>query len=117
MIPGIFKNISKKLIYLDKLIFPLEIIDIIKSFAFYKVNTLPYYKFVSKKKEPILNKLKKLKYIPGVYNGFWNIIRFEKNTQYITLQAKNCVFCGEYIIAGWTTYHLTPSSLPICLCV
>ena len=46
MIPGIFKNVSKKLYCLDKLKCPLETIDLIKSFAFYKINSFPYYKVI-----------------------------------------------------------------------
>ena len=50
---GIFKNISNKLIYLDKLKIPLENIDIVKSFAFHEINSLSYYKVISQKKKNI----------------------------------------------------------------
>ena len=98
MIPGIFNNISQKLKCLDKLKIPLETIDIIKSFAFYKINSPPYYKIISKTKEPLLDKFIRIKYIPGICNnGHWALgFLSPYPNEYTQLQAINCISCGEY---------------------
>ena len=55
MITGIFQNIFQKLKCLDKLKIPTNTIDIIKSFAFHKIYSFPYYKIISAIKEPVLD--------------------------------------------------------------
>ena len=101
MIPGIFKNTTEKLNNLDKLKLPIELIDIIKSFAFYEVNTQPYYKIVIKNKENISDKIEKFVYFPGYYSGHWAlgctvVVSSDFPLKHIQFQAVNCIFCGEY---------------------
>lgn len=98
MIPCVFNKITNKLYDLDKLPLPLEVIDIIKSFAFHEVNTHPYYKIVIKNKVNISDKIERFVYIPGIYSGHWALafVSSEYPPKYIQLQAVNCINCGEY---------------------
>ena len=114
MIPGIFNNISQKLKCLDKLKIPLETIDIIKSFAFYKINSPPYYKIISKTKVPLLDKFTRVKYIPRISSGYWGVcfIINDNPITYSKVHGENCVFCGEYLYAGWRSYIKYNLSLP-----
>ena len=118
MIPGIFNNISQKLKCLDKLKIPLETIDIIKSFAFYKINSPPYYKIISKTKEPLLDKFIRIKYIPGICNnGHWALgFLSPYPNEYTQLQAINCISCGEYLKTNIQTNIQTNNYLPKCTC-
>lgn len=116
MIPGIFKNVSKKLYCLDKFKCPIETIDIIKSFAFYKINSFPYYKVISKKK--YVQKLTEIKYNPYGLLGGWALsaktLTYPEKYYYFT--ARNCVSCGEFLNYWSGGNAQAPSSLPICSC-
>jgi len=117
MIPGIFKNISQsnhKLKCLDKFKIPIETIDIIKSFTFYKIYSHPYYKIISKTNVPLLDKFTRIKYIPGISNGHWAVgfIINDNPITYSKVHGENCVFCGEYLYAGWRSYIKYNLSLP-----
>jgi len=124
MIPGIFKNISQKLKCLDKLKIPLETIDIIKSFTFYKIHSHEYYKIISKTKAPLLNIFTRIKYISGISDGHWGLGFFTLGNpeEYSQLQGVNCIDCGEFVHAGWRSYIkyncATPPNLtvPHCKC-
>lgn len=117
MIPCIFKNVSKKLYCLDKFKCPLETIDIIKSFAFYKINSFPYYKVISKKK--YVQNLTEIKYNPyGPGNGEWALsaktLTYPEKYYYFT--GRNCVSCGEFLNYWSGGNAHAPSSLPLCSC-
>jgi len=124
MIPGIFKKISQKLKCLDKLKIPLETIDIIKSFTFYKIHSHTYYKIISKTKAPLLDKFTRIKYISRISDGHWRLglLTHDNPEEYSQLQAVNCVYCGEFVHAGWRSYIkyncATPPNLtvPRCKC-
>ena len=127
MIPGIFKNISQsnhKLKCLDKFNIPIETIDIIKSFIFYKIYSHPYYKIISKTNVLLLDKFTRIKYIPGISNGHWAVgfIINDNPITYSKVHGENCVFCGEYLYAGWRSYikynlSLPPThTVPYCRC-
>tara|TARA_X000000368_G_scaffold413884_1_gene402715 strand:+ start:190 stop:588 length:399 start_codon:yes stop_codon:yes gene_type:complete len=126
MIPGIFKNISQKLKCLDKLKIPLETIDIIKSFTFHKIHSHTYYKIISKTKAPLLDKFTRIKYIShrNQSDGHWGLgfLTLDNPEEYSQLQAVNCIYCGEFLYAGWRSYIkyncATPPSqtVPHCKC-
>ena len=120
MISGIFKNVSKKLQCLDKFKCPLETIDIIKSFAFYKIHSLPYYKVISKNKKNFVHNLTKIKYNPyGFRSGQWALSLRTRNypETYSYFEGENCVSCGEFLNSGLVCINLlVPSSLPLCSC-
>ena len=74
MTPNIFKKVKKKLLYLDEFRLALEVIDIIKSFAFYDVNTKPYYKIIKKEHFKYLNQCLQSTVNNGEeINHFWKI--------------------------------------------
>lgn len=126
MIPGIFKNISQKLKFLDKLKIPLETIDIIKSFTFHKIHSHTYYKIISKTKAPLLDKFTRIKYIShrNQSDGHWGLgfLTLNNPEEYSQLQAVNCIDCGEFLYAGWRSYIkyncATPptQTVPHCKC-
>ena len=58
MIPSIYKNPKIKLLLLNKLNIPMDVLNIIKDFAFYNSEKMPFIKNISaKKREPHLIKL------------------------------------------------------------
>lgn len=126
MIPGIFKNISQKLKFLDKLKIPLETIDIIKSFTFHKIHSHTYYKIISKTKATLLDKFTRIKYIShrNQSDGHWGLgfLTLNNPEEYSQLQAVNCIDCGEFLYAGWRSYIkyncATPptQTVPHCKC-
>tara|TARA_B110001450_G_scaffold34345_1_gene29732 strand:- start:4170 stop:4535 length:366 start_codon:yes stop_codon:yes gene_type:complete len=121
MILGIFKNISNKLIYLDKLKIPLENIDIVKSFAFHEINSLSYYKVISQKKKTYIDKFTKIKYLSGTSNGHWAFGFVSNNNplKYSQIHGRNCIKCGEYQLTFWKSYqkyHSGVLHVPHCRC-
>ena len=117
MVPGIFKKITQKLKCLDKFKMPLELIDIIKSFAFYEVFSFPYYKIITKKKQMLTDNFFRVEYIPGIIaNGRWTIVIMYCQNPYLFMQSQNCINCGEYLLTSWETHPNAISSLPICKC-
>ena len=88
-----FHETSGKLLYINKLSLPMDILFIIKSFSFSETNII-YIQLLMKE---IINNINNSFYISDSYlhDSHW---AFMIESQ-VYLQAINCLYCGNYIIA------------------
>ena len=145
MIPSIYKNPKIKLLLLNKLNIPMDVLNIIKEYAFYNSEQLSFIKKIAaKKREPHLIKLawsrtnlppwRREERFPGEPTGIitetssrWlfgftydNIPSFKLHrldwTYSIYKCSENCIQCGEYKYLCYTYKRNIRPKINICFC-
>lgn len=127
MLFGNFIKPARKLLLINNIKLPLDVLNIVKDFSFYTENSMVYVKqLVTKKKE--------LRFIRSAwsrnnspYDMRFRDIDWEKDTHWIfgftnengpyetlRLQGMNCKKCGEYKFAGYTYKPHVHSNLHFC---
>ena len=148
MFPSFFKKPTQKLLVLNNLnnsYIPLEVVSIIKDYAFYNIERLPFFKKISTKKKEL-----------GLIKGAWprnNIPTWDIEQRFpeepnkrvtetssvwffgftydnipvedffidpitynLKLQGEHCLKCGEYTYICYNYKPLLRSKLNICFC-
>ena len=146
MFPGFFKKPKEKLLVLNKIYnskIPLEVVGIIKNYAFYNVESVVFFKKIStKKKELDLIKMawsrnnllnceteerfpdeypKRIREkSPRWFFGFTydnippkNLFIYSNN---LKLQGENCLKCGEYTYLCYSYKPHLHSKIGVCFC-
>lgn len=107
MYPANFVNPTETLLHINKIEKPMDVLNIIKSYLFYDMETLIFVKKAASKKEKITKKIKDSNKFTGAN---WSLKPRKK------AQGYNCNICGEYTLAIWKKYKNTNNTLPICFC-
>ena len=118
MYPSNFVHPTKKLLLLNKLKKPMEIINIIKSYIFYDINSLNFAIKVASKKENHISKIKSSLKASLIINktGYWSLYLSETYEEKSYFQGYNCNICGEFTLVNWKNHKNIISGLPICFC-
>lgn len=126
----------KKLMYINKINLPIELIYILKDYIFYNITKMKFIKGISKKKE-LINILiqnacsRKMGYDRLLKEGFkdsaeacekmeiWTLgfpIWNYWSNETIVLRGSNCKKCGEYEYICIEKYKNVPSNMKLCNC-
>jgi len=116
MYPANFVHPTKSLLFINKLLITMDVLNIIKSYIYYDVESLNFAKKITKKNEKLTNKIKDSKKITCSPTGYWSLQLKPKYKQKAQFQGYNCNICGEYTLVLWKKYKNINSSLPICFC-
>ena len=144
MFPGFFKKPTQKLLVLNNLnnsYIPLEVLSIIKDYAFYNIERRSFFKKVSAKKKELalIKRAWSRNNIPSWeteerfpdeyptritekssrwFFGFTydNIPTEELFIDNLKLQGEHCLKCGEYTYICYDYKPLSRSKLNICFC-
>ena len=137
MFPGFFKKPKEKLLVLNKIYnskIPLEVVGIIKNYAFYNIERLSFFKIIAAKKKeltciksawsrnniPLWETEERFPEEPKRhitetssrwFFGFTHIHSFN-----IRLQGENCLKCGEYTYLCYSCKPHLHSKINICFC-
>jgi hypothetical protein len=118
--------IKEQLVAVNNMILPLDVINIIKSYAYYDTNSVEYAKKLAEK-NPTLEKIKKAisrnnnkdYFENSDKNELW-LFGFDEDThEKIQLQCVNCSKCGNYKDVSEDTIlkYIIRKKIPIlCLC-
>ena len=114
MYSGNFVNPTEKIKIINKIRYPMDVLNIIKSYIFYDKKSLIFAKKIASKKEIITEEIKDSKKITA--NGYWGLQLKPRYQQKAQFQGYNCIICGEYTLVLWKKYKNTNNTLPICFC-
>jgi hypothetical protein len=118
--------ISEKLITINNIKLPMDLINIIKSYTYYDINSLGYIKYLSKK-NPNLEKIKSAISRNNNQNYFddndsnesW-LFGFVDGIETLQFQCINCAKCGNYKDLSELNHflYIIYKKIPImCLCI
>ena len=121
MYPANFVNPTETLLHINKMIYPMDVLNIIKSYIFYDMKSLKFAKKVASKKEETTQEIKDSKKITSELfdaglGGYWGLQLKPRYQQIAQFQGYNCNICGEYTLLIWKKYLKIKSTLPICFC-
>ena len=118
MYPGNFVHPRESLIIINKIHQPMDVLNIIKSYIFYDIESLIFAKKAASKKEIITKKIKDSNKISSEFNpGYWGLNLNPRYKQKDQFQGYNCGKCGEFTLVHWEgQFSNIESKLPICFC-
>lgn len=126
MLYGNFIKPTEKLLTINNLRLPLDVLNIVKDYTFYTVNSMAHTrKLITEKKE--LELIKKA----WSRNNIWNKFHYETERMFeehwifgftyhngpnetLQLQGVNCKKCGEYETNRYSYHPHLHSNLPFC---
>ena len=113
MYPGNFVNPTKSLLVINKINIPMDVLNIIKSYIYYDINSLNFAKKIASKKININNFIQDSLYFYDIPQHVSNW-RFGLGCNNIW-GGYNCPTCGEYTLVMWKRATIR-NTLPICFC-
>jgi hypothetical protein len=112
MYPGNFVNPTKSLLVINKINIPMDVLNIIKSYIYYDINSLNFAKKIAFKKKNINNLIQDNRHFYTTpHRSQW---RFGTGCNNIW-GGYNCPTCGEYTLIMWKRSTIR-NTLPICFC-
>ena len=128
MLRGNFIKPTKKLLTINNIKLPLDVLNIVKDYAFYTIDTMSYVrKLITEKKELLL--IKKAWSRNNILNRFhqesarvfeehwiFGFTRENDPFENLQLQGVNCKKCGEYETNRYSYKPHLHSNLRFCCC-
>ena len=94
----------------------MDVLNIIKSYIFYDMETLKFTKKVASKKENLTEEINNSIKVSSNTTGYWGLHLKPQYQQKPYFQGYNCNACGEFTLVHWKKHKNIISRLPICFC-
>ena len=105
----------KKLLYINKLKLPEELIRIIKNLIFINYYDAAVIKFAESRKKRICTVFYNTVILRDKYTNLWG--KVHKNyIDSFCLKAHNCFKCGDYLMISYNKNTQARCSIPLCNC-